>query len=207
MLTYVSQKQQSLYNFHFWYIHNTVQYSRKGPGLIQKRLYHIFNGIRMNMVFTTLNMRPWLYSVFNVVVLIHFLWCFYLSIMCASRYPRLLRIGSVFTLNRKSSSFLELLLSESLTIFLYFFREGVDSIVPLLFLYNYCTTLVLLGISWKRYLNYLCALGIDRYSPLNECSIQVPFIWNQLYLAHVPASVWLLYVRDVQLPFLMLSAK
>ena len=30
--------------------------------------------------------------------------------------------------------------------------------------------------------NYLCAFGIDRQSPLNKCTLQVPFIWNQLYI-------------------------
>ena len=33
----------------------------------------------------------------------------------------------------------------------------------------------------KGTLGYLCVLGIDRWSPLNECTLKVPFIWNQLY--------------------------
>ena len=36
------------------------------------------------------------------------------------------------------------------------------------------------GISWKSTLSYLCALGIDRCSPLNKCTLQVSFIWIQL---------------------------
>ena len=38
------------------------------------------------------------------------------------------------------------------------------------------------GFHEKGTLSYLCALGIDRLSPLNECTLQVPFIWNQLYI-------------------------
>ena len=37
------------------------------------------------------------------------------------------------------------------------------------------------GFHEKGTLSYLCALGIDRCSPSNECTLQVPFIWNQLY--------------------------
>ena len=37
------------------------------------------------------------------------------------------------------------------------------------------------GISWKRYPQLTVPSGIDRDSPLNECTLQVPFIWNQLY--------------------------
>ena len=36
------------------------------------------------------------------------------------------------------------------------------------------------GIHEKGSLGYLCALGIERQSPLNECTFQEPFIWNQL---------------------------
>ena len=32
------------------------------------------------------------------------------------------------------------------------------------------------GFHEKGTLSYLCALGIDRCSPLNECTLQVPFI-------------------------------
>ena len=38
------------------------------------------------------------------------------------------------------------------------------------------------GFHEKGTFSYLCALGINRYSPLNECTLQVPFIWNQLYM-------------------------
>ena len=37
------------------------------------------------------------------------------------------------------------------------------------------------GISWKRYPQLPVPSGIVRYSPLNECSLQVPLILNQLY--------------------------
>ena len=37
------------------------------------------------------------------------------------------------------------------------------------------------GMSWKRYPRLPVTLGIDRKSPLNECTLQVPFIWNHLY--------------------------
>ena len=39
------------------------------------------------------------------------------------------------------------------------------------------------GISQKKYPQLpAVSSGIDRYSPLNEwCTLQVPFIWNQLY--------------------------
>ena len=34
------------------------------------------------------------------------------------------------------------------------------------------------GIHEKGSLAYLCALGIERQSPLKECTLQVPSIWN-----------------------------
>ena len=40
--------------------------------------------------------------------------------------------------------------------------------------------LVYRGFHEKGTLSYLCGLGIDRLSPLNECTLHVPFIWNQL---------------------------
>ena len=36
------------------------------------------------------------------------------------------------------------------------------------------------GFNEKGSLSYLCALGIDRKYPLNECTLQEPFTWNQL---------------------------
>ena len=38
------------------------------------------------------------------------------------------------------------------------------------------------GFHEKGTLSYLCALMIDRQSPLNECTLQVPFIWIPLYV-------------------------
>ena len=43
--------------------------------------------------------------------------------------------------------------------------------------------LQILGISWRhRYPQLPVPSGIDRQSPLNECTLQVRFLWNQLYV-------------------------
>ena len=47
--------------------------------------------------------------------------------------------------------------------------------------FMYICTRTYLGFHEKGFLSYLCALGIDRQSPLNECTLLEPFIWNPMY--------------------------
>ena len=53
---------------------------------------------------------------------------------------------------------------------LYFIR------ILFLFLFSISTFALYWVFQEKGTLSYLWALGIDRYTPLNECTLQVPFI-------------------------------